>query len=224
MEVVRGSDLGLFTPNYDIDPAREDGYLAWLHGEHLPRTLAEGSFSAISHCVAVVAPKRFQLLELMPAYTNFHSAGRAEAVKKLPQNVAEMMALRLGQTRNHHAEITRVDGPAASTRGPGVALGPVVYLLRFDIAEEGKVGFNAWLRREHMDAAARMPGLLSFRRYLTVEGAPANLLLYEFESVEASRAGALEEAWSTSRAEEAAASLTHDTHSKVLYERIWHQG
>lgn len=224
MEVVRGPDLGLFTPSYDIDPAGEEGYLAWLHGEHLPRTLAEGSFSAISHFTAVEAPKRFQLLELMPAYTAFHSAGRAEAAKSLPPNVADMMALRLGQVRNHHAEITRVDGPAAGARGPGVALGPVVYLLRFDIADEGGPGFNAWLRREHMDAAAKIPGLLSFRRYLTVEGAPANLLIYEFESIEARRAGALDEAWATLRAEEVSASITHDTHSKVLYERIWHQG
>ncbi len=224
MEVVRGADLGLFTPNYDIDPAGEEEYLAWLHGEHLPRTLAEGSFSAISHFTAVEAPKRFQLLELMPAYTAFHSAGRAEAAKTLPPNVADMMALRLGQTRNHHAEITRVDGPAAGARGPGAALGPVVYLLRFDIAEEGQPGFNAWLRREHVAAAAKIPGLLSFRRYLTVEGAPANLLIYEFESTGARRAGALDEAWSTPMAQAVSDSLTHDTHSKVLYERIWYQG
>ncbi len=224
MEVVRGADLGLFTPNYDIDPGKEEEYLAWLHGEHLPRTLAEGSFSAISHFTAVEAPKRFQLLELMPAYTNFHSAGRAEAAKTLPPNVAEMMALRLGQVRNHHAEITRVDGPAAGARGSGFALGPVVYLLRFDIAEEGKVGFDAWLRREHMDAASKMPGLLSFRRYLTVEGEPANLLLYEFESAGARRAGALDEAWATPMAKAVSGSITHGAHSKVLYERIWHQG
>lgn len=224
MEVIRSRDLGLFTPSYDIDPAREGEYLAWLHGEHLPRTLAEGSFSAITHCVAVEAQKRFQLLELMPAYTNFHSVGRMEAAKKRPPKVDEMMSLRLGQTRNHHAEITRVDGPAASGRGPRVALGPVVYLLRFDITEEDKVAFNAWLRQEHMDAAARIPGLLSFRRYLTVEGSPANFLVYEFESVEARRSGVLEEAWSTSRAQEISAKLIHDIHSRVLYERIWHQG
>lgn len=224
MEVIRGRDLGLFTPNYDIDPEKEEGYLNWLHGEHLPRTLAEGSFSAISHFVAVEAPKRFQLLELMPGYPDFHSAGRLEAAKKLPSNVAEMMALRLGQTRNHHAEITRVDGPASSTRGEGVALGPVVYLLRFDIGEEGEVDFNAWLRREHMDAAAQMQGLLSFRRYLTVEGAPPNLLLYEFESIEAFRGGGLEASWSTSWAKEVSTSITHTADSKVLYERIWHQG
>ncbi len=223
-EIVRGRDLGLFAPNYNIDPEKEEAYLAWLHGEHLPRTLAEGSFSAISHFTAVEAPKRFQLLELMPAYSDFHSAGRMEAAKKLPANVMDMMALRLGQVRNHHAEITRVDGPAAGGRGPGLALGPVVYLLRFDIAAEGEPDFDAWLRREHMDAAAKMPGLLSFRRYLTVEGEPANLLLYEFESVEARRAGALEEAWSTSWAGEVSASIAHGAHSKVLYERIWHQG
>ena len=75
-----------------------------------------------------------------------------------------------------------------------------------------------------MDAAAKIPGLLSLRRYLTVEGAPANLLIYEFESLEARRAGALDEAWSTPMAMAVSDSLTHDTHSKVLYERIWHQG
>lgn len=223
-ELRRGPDLGLFTPNYDIDPAREAAYLEWLHGEHLPRTLAEGSFSAISHCIAVEAPKRFQLLELMPSYTAFHSVGRLEAAKKLPSNVAEMMALRLGQRRNHHAEVTRVDGPAASSRGESVALGPVVYLLRFDIEPVGQIDFNAWLCREHNKAAEEMSGLLSFRRYLTVEGEPDNLLLYEFESVDAVRAGALDNAWSTEWARKVSDTITHDSDSKVIYERIWNQG
>jgi len=217
-------DLGLFTPAYDIDPAREADYLAWLHGEHLPRTLAEGSFTAISHFEAVEAPKKFQLLELMPSYLSFHSPGRQEAAKRLPPDVAAMMALRLGQVRNHHAEVTRADGPAEPGLRGGIALGPVVHLLRFDLSAAAEPGFNAWLMREHLDAARAMPGLLSLRRYLTVEGAPKNLLLYEFASVEAFRGGAFEAAWATPWAREIAPALAHGADSRVLYRRIWHQG
>ncbi len=224
MEARGRRDGGLFAPAYDIDPEKEADYLAWLHGEHLPRTLAEGSFSAISHCVAVGAGKRFQLLELMPSYLSFHSASRQEAAKRLPASVSRMMALRLGQVRNHHAEVTRAEGPAAAARGEGLALGPVVYLLRFDVLPEAQPDFNAWLAREHLEAASRMPGLLTLRRYLTVEGEPRNLLLYEFESVEAFRGGAFERAWATPWAGRLAGALRHGADSKGLYRRIWHSG
>lgn len=224
MEVVRSGDLGLFTPNYDIEENETAGYLEWLHGEHLPRTLAEGSFSAISHYEAIKAPKRFQLLEVMPAYTDFHSEGRLEAAKHLPVNVADMMALRLGQIRNHYAEVSRVNGPSDHSRGPSLAIGPAVCLLRFDVALDARSGFNAWLGREHFGEAAKMAGLISFRRYLAVEGEPANLFLYEFESPEAMGTGGIEQAWSTSWAEEISLEVKHSENSKVRYRRIWSRG
>ncbi len=230
MEVVRSRDMGLFAPNYDVEAAKAPAYLEWLHGEHLPRTLAEGSFSAISHYEALEAPKRFQLLEIMPSYSSFHSEGSAEAAKKLPANVAEMMALRLGQVRSHYAEVSRVRGPGAGEGGSGaggggsVAIGPAVYLLRFDVALEARPGFNAWLGREYFGEVSKMAGLVSFRRYLAVEGEPANLLLYEFESLESLRAGGAERSWSTGRAREIEATLAHGENSKVSYRRIWSQG
>ncbi|MFC1665462.1 hypothetical protein ACFL17_07520 [Pseudomonadota bacterium] len=222
--ISTGVDLGLFTPNYDIEASEVTTYLEWLHSEHLPRTLDEGSFSAISHYEAVKAPKQFQLLESMPAYTSFHSESRLEAARLLPSNVAEMMTLRLGQVRNHHAEISRINGPSANTRKGQVAIGPAVCLLRFDIDPEGELNFNAWLDREHFQQAAKMAGLLSFRRYLAVEGAPANLLLYEFESTEAMGRNGVEQAWSTQWAEDVSATLKHDENSQVFYRRIWSQG
>lgn len=222
-----GVDMGLFAPNYDVEAAEAAAYLEWLHGEHLPRTLAEGSFSAISHYEAIEAPKQFQLLEIMPSYTSFHSEGRAEAAKKLPANVADMMALRLGQVRGHYAEVSRVNGPGSGEGGGeegSVAIGPAVYLLRFDVALEARPGFNAWLCREHFGEVSKMAGLVSFRRYLAVEGEPANLLLYEFESPENLLAGGAEKIWSTGRAREIEATLAHGENSKVSYRRIWSQG
>ncbi|MDP6278491.1 MAG: hypothetical protein QGI11_08270 [Nitrospinota bacterium] len=222
MEIVRSRELGLFAPNYDMEADEVEGYLEWLHGEHLPRTLVEGSFSAISHYEAIEAPKRFQLLEIMPSYSSFHSAGRLEAAKRLPASVAEMMALRLGQVRSHYAEVSRADGPAAS--GPGLAIGPAVCLLRFSVALEARPDFNAWLGREHFGEAANIEGLRSFRRYLAVEGEPKNLLLYEFDSEEALLAGSVERTWTTPWAEKISPSVVHDVNSRVLYRRIWSQG
>jgi hypothetical protein len=222
MEIARSRDLGLFAPNYDMEADEVEGYLEWLHGEHLPRTLAEGSFSAISHYEAIEAPKRFQLLEIMPSYPSFHSAGRLEAAKRLPASVAKMMALRLGQVRSHYAEVSRVDGPAAS--GTDLAIGPAVCLLRFSVALDARPDFNAWLGREHFGEVSRLEGLRSFRRYLAVEGEPENLLLYEFDSEEALLAGSIDQTWTTSWAEKISPSVAHDENSRVLYRRIWSQG
>lgn len=224
MEATQSGDLGLFAPNYDIEADKVESYLEWLHGEHLPRTLAEGSFSAISHYEAVQAPKRFQLLEVMPAYTSFHSVGRLEAAKRLPPNVSEMMALRRGQVRNLYAEVSWVNGPSDFDTGSSAAIGPAVYLLRFDVQLTERPDFNAWLGREHFGEAAKIEGLLSFRRYLAVEGEPANLFLYEFESPDALRSGGVERSWSTPWAMKLSQSLVHDENSKVLYRRIWSQG
>lgn len=223
MDAGQSRDLGLFAPNYDIDADKVESYLEWLHGEHLPRTLAEGSFSAISHYEAVQAPKRFQLLEVMPAYTSFHSAGRLEAAKRLPANVSEMMALRRGQVRNLYAEVSFVKGPANFDRGSSAAIGPTVYFLRFDVQLTARPDFNAWLGREYFGEAGKIDGLLSFRRYLAVEGEPTNLFLYEFKATEALRAGGVEQSWSSPWAAKISASLTHDENSKVVYHRIWSQ-
>lgn len=224
MDAAQKRDLGLFAPNYDIDADRVDEYLEWLHGDHLPRTLAEGSFSAISHYEAVNAPKRFQLLEVMPEYTSFHSAGRFEAAKRLPANVSEMMALRRRQVRNLYAAVSWVKGASDFGAGGGVAIGPAVYLMRFDVPHGDRPDFNAWLSREHFRESAKIEGLISFRRYIAVEGGPVNLLLYEFESVDAIRTGGVERSWSTPWAVKIASSLTHDENSKVVYRRIWAKG
>jgi hypothetical protein len=224
MEVERGLDLGLFAPNYDVEADKVDAYLEWLHGEHLPRTLAEGSFSAISHYEAIEAPKQFQLLEIMPSYSSFHSAGRLDAAKRLPENVAGMMAQRLGQVRCHYAEVSRVNGPSDYARAASLAIGPAVCLMRFDVALEVRPDFNAWLGREHFGEAAKMEGLLTLRRYLAVEGEPENLFLYEFDSVDALRSGGIERSWSTPWAAENSQAVLHDENSRVLYRRIWSQG
>ena len=147
MDAVPRRDVGLFAPNYDIDADKVGAYLEWLHGEHLPRTLAEGSFSAISHYEAVDAPKRFQLLEVMPEYTSFHSAGRFEAAKRLPANVSEMMALRRGQVRNLYVSVSWVQGTSDFDIEGGAAIGPAVYLMRFDVPRDARPDFNAWLAR-----------------------------------------------------------------------------
>lgn len=221
MDPVQTVDLGLFAPNYDIDDDKVEKYLDWLHGEHLPRTLAEGSFSAISHYEAIKAPKRFQLLEVMPSYTSFHSVGRFEAANHLPANVSDMMALRREQVRNLYAAVSFVQGDSRYERNGSPAIGPAVHLMRFTVPLAQRPDFNAWLAREHLETAAKIEGLISFRRYLAMEGEPADLLLYEFESVEALGAGRVEKSWSTPWAAKIAAALSHDEHSKVLYRRIW---
>ncbi len=132
-----------------------------------------------------------------------------------------MMALRRGQVRNLYAEVSFVKGPSNFDPGLNAAIGPAVYLLRFDIQLTARPDFNAWLGREHFGEAAKIDGLLSFRRYLAVEGEPANLFLYEFESTDALRAGGVERSWSTPWAAKISASLTHDENSKVVYRRIW---
>jgi hypothetical protein len=80
------------------------------------------------------------------------------------------------------------------------------------------------LGREHFGEVAKMEELLTFRRYLAVEGEPVNLFLYEFDSVNALFSGSIERSWSTPWAAEISQSVLQGNDSKDFYRRIWNQG
>ncbi len=60
-------------------------------------------------------------------------------------------------------------------------------VVMIDIDPEYEDDFNHWYAEEHLPDREGLPGFLSARRYISYEGGPKYLALYELESV-----GALE--------------------------------
>jgi hypothetical protein len=59
-----------------------------------------------------------------------------------------------------------------------------LYVLTIDVDSEKEEEFNNWYNTEHIPGMLRQPGFLSANRYVTVEGTPQYLSVYEIESPE----------------------------------------
>ncbi len=57
-------------------------------------------------------------------------------------------------------------------------------LVMIDIDPEYEVEFNRWYNEEHLPERLACPGFLSGRRFVSVEGTPKYLALYDLESPE----------------------------------------
>jgi len=57
-------------------------------------------------------------------------------------------------------------------------------LVMMDIDPEHEEEFNRWYNEEHVPERLSIPGFLTGRRFLAIEGSPKYLALYELESPE----------------------------------------
>jgi hypothetical protein len=62
--------------------------------------------------------------------------------------------------------------------------GTGLLLVMIDIEPEYEEEFNRWYTEEHFPERARCDGFLSARRYVSVEGEPKYLAIYELENPE----------------------------------------
>ena len=67
------------------------------------------------------------------------------------------------------------------------ALSKLVYVVTTEVEPEWEDEFNRWYDQEHLPALMSVPGYLSGRRYVAVEGAPKYMAFWEIESLEAYR-------------------------------------
>ncbi len=57
-------------------------------------------------------------------------------------------------------------------------------LVTMDIDPEHEAEFNRWYEEEHLPERKTCPGFISARRFVSVEGGPKYLALYDLESVD----------------------------------------
>ncbi len=66
----------------------------------------------------------------------------------------------------------------------------LLLVIRTDIFPELEAEWNRWYETQHIPSRLRMPGFLSARRYVAIEGKPKYLTLYDLASAEALKSDA----------------------------------
>jgi len=69
-------------------------------------------------------------------------------------------------------------------------LAKYLYVVSMDVDPEKEKRFNEWYNKEHVPALSKVPGVLGAYRYVSAEGTPKYIAIYELEkpSVQTSEA------------------------------------
>ncbi|MEQ1772278.1 MAG: hypothetical protein ABL891_00730 [Burkholderiales bacterium] len=239
-------DRGIWITWYDlpdITDANRNDFLAWLHGDYIPRVLARPGVLWAAHYAAEPQPlysgkqgrltrtddpavpqgTQFMLLFggdephafVNPAPAQFHDG--------LPAECKRLLGLRRGVRTNLMVEQARVIGPEAP-RFP--ALSPCIQLGSFNSASiHDEDELADWYAQWYLASCAHVPGCVRARKLVSVSGWAKHAVLFEFESLEArNRNFVNHEAGHPDRAawtDKVVRRLIHAPGSPSVARRIW---
>jgi len=140
-------DRGILALWYDLRASEKQEYLDWLHGEYLPAMLRRPGFLWAAHVENLDSAEReeqsarrltrtsdpsvptgFRYL-LMLGAADPHSLvdpSPAEIEAELSDQARRMLGLRRDVREAVFVEVSRVEGPDAKSRSPGITPGPII--------------------------------------------------------------------------------------------------
>lgn len=199
-------DRGIWALWYEVAEADKAEYLAWFHGVHIPEKLSRPGYLWAAHYELGHGGSRFNKVVDGLQYAHEAGLGRgrgylalfggptahtfldpspAQLAQRQSPETKRMIGLRREVYSCIFAEETRVDGPDAAKRGPGMTPGPAVQMGNFNVAShelEAEVG--AWYAQYRLPFMAAMPGCIGARKLLAAAGWGKHSILYEFVSLE----------------------------------------
>lgn len=194
-------DRALWITWYDLPTAGRDGYLAWLHGDYIPRLLKHPGILWVTHFASEkhsISPRRLQYVtdSAVPGGNGFILLfGAAEAHvfanpvpgklhAALPESDQAMLALRVGARSGIFLEEARVDGPEAGWRAQNTGLSPCIQLGSFNADSwQNEEEMLDWYAHCRMAAMAGLSGCIGVRKLVSVSGWAKHGVLYEFTSL-----------------------------------------
>ncbi len=233
-------DRGIRAIWYDLPEGSKQEYLDWLQREHLPAMLRrpgylwaahvenvdspereEHSYRRLTHTEDPAVPQGFRYLLLLGA-ADPHALvdpSPAEVEAELSQEARRMLGLMQAAREAIFVEVSRVDGPDARQRRPGITPGPVIQFGTFNVnAVENETEMNTWYSRSRFPLIEPLEGTVGARRLVSLSGWPKHGILYEFTSLEAAQRNLADPSeWSRKVVD----SLVHAPHSPTLGVRVW---
>jgi hypothetical protein len=191
---------------YDIAASDRPGFLAWLHGEHLPKLQATPGILWVGHyAIAKKGPIKPDPDGLPRMQTDDPTvskgceyvllAGAASAdvffdPHRNPSADADSAAW-LAKRREHRAAIfiveARVQGPEYRSLLPGTAAPPAMQLGNFNVRRpEDEIDLARYYRQVRYRQIPRTRGCIGMRKLVSVAGWPKHGVLYEFVSMDES--------------------------------------
>lgn len=199
-------DRAIWATWYDLEPARREDFLAWLHGDYLPFLQTRPGFLWVAHYVdqgggAPVTESGETFLnhvrEGMGTGTQFVvMVGASSTDVFLDPPVGEiereadaesggMLALRQGVRSVILLEEKRVYGPAHPAAGYGLVPGPCIMFGTFRMpTPEQEFELGSWYLKDRLPYMEQTPGCIRVRKLVGVAGWAKFGAFYEFETLE----------------------------------------
>jgi hypothetical protein len=165
----------------DVPAELEDDFNKWYVEEHISERMAcPGFLNAARYEVVTTGPKHLAMYELeslaaleTPEYQKVR-ANPSDWTKRVSPDV-------IGTTfiRNTY-EMFLPDKLSDEMAERGMA--PALQIGRINIKPEDEDGWNDWYNNVYIPNYEKVPGVISGRRFLAVEGEPKYLTVYDFEN------------------------------------------
>lgn len=180
-------DRGLWAICYELDAANKAEYLDWFHHVHMPEKLSRPGYLWAAHYALGHGGRGSGYLALFGGVTahTFLNPSPGQLAQRQSTETKRMIAMRQRPAACILAEETRVDGPEAARRGPGMTPGAVIQMGNYNAASpavEDELG--AWYAQQRLPLLAALPGCIGARKLLATVGAWKHAILHEFVSPE----------------------------------------
>lgn len=199
-------DRALWITWYDLPESGRDEYLAWLHGQYIPRTLERPGFLWAAHYASDEkpirnsrkTPRRHPEPGTVPGGHKFiliFGSDEAHALARpMPREYhatlsaadQKMVATRAGEATSIMVEEVRIEGADAARADLGAALSPAIQLGSYRHDDEEQL--LAWYAQWRLPSMRDMPGCVRVRKLVGVCGWARHAILHEFTSTEARNA------------------------------------
>jgi hypothetical protein len=220
MGKTRGS--GLLMLWTDVDAEHEDEFNRWYDDEHIGRLLEVPGFLSAARYVALRGgPKYLTMYELEDVHV-LRTAAFLDEVRYRPSpGRIKASGSHIGRNflLNGYRQIFPArTNPVDLTMAPS----PFLQMGRMDVPAHMEEEFNDWYDWVYIPGYLTVPGVIRARRFVTVDGQPKYLTVYEFE-----RAGVPDsEEWNTVRdanpwTQRIRPHMRLDAGSPAVFERIW---
>ncbi|MBM3357969.1 MAG: hypothetical protein FJY54_09615 [Betaproteobacteria bacterium] len=180
-------DRGIWAISYELPEGDKSEYLAWFHDVHIPEKLLRPGYLWAAHYDLGHGGHGKGYLALFGAGSahTFLNPSPGQLAQRQSAESGRMMAMRQQSFACILVEETRVDGPEASKRGPGMTPGPVVQMGNYNAASPAvEDDLGAWYAQERLPLLAKLPGCIGARKLLAAVGAYKHAILHEFASLE----------------------------------------
>lgn len=182
------NDKGIWAIHYGLRETDAAGYLDWFHGTHIPEKLARPGYLWAAHYELLRDGKPAGYLALFGAEAArvFLDPSPAQLALRQSAETKRMIGLRQAPYACILVEESRVEGPEAARRGPGLATGPVIQLGHYNAADPAvEDDLGAWYAQERLPLLSKLPGCIGARKLLATVGSHKHAILHEFISLEA---------------------------------------